>query len=50
MATVEGDANSEFSAALTTSFEDLIQQNASEGLLASKNMFYPYFQWDLARV
>ena len=26
MATVEGDANSEFSAALTTSLEDLIQQ------------------------
>ena len=30
MATVEGDANSEFSAALTTSFEDLIQKSLKD--------------------
>ena len=42
MATVEGDANSEFSAALTSSLDKSLkdeQTNASEGSLAYKKQF-----------
>ena len=42
MATVEGDANSEFSAAFTTSFEDLIhkQTECIRRIISLEELFY----------
>ena len=57
MATFEGDANSEFSAALTTSLEDLIQKSLKDEqtecirrIISLEEAVLPVLPTDLARV